>query len=46
MFPFKDWGIKYEKCTEAKSIGRPWCATEVDYDMTYLNWGYCGPNCP
>ena len=45
VFPFKYEGKTYTKCITNDNSGGKWCATAVYSDGSYLEYGYCSPDC-
>ncbi|CAH3116462.1 unnamed protein product, partial [Pocillopora meandrina] len=41
VFPFIYRGRRYNRCSQVRSRGRPWCALTPNYDVDKL-WGFCG----
>ena len=49
IFPFKWWWSTYDGCVTCSNVQcdapNTWCATELEDDLKYKNWGLCDPSC-
>jgi len=45
VFPFKYKGKTYDECTTVRNSGVPWCATKVNSNGEYVEYGNCERMC-